>query len=238
MKSFIPFLASALILSSCSTAFKTGQTPDDVYFSPGRPQDEYVQVDNNEDRYRYNEDEMNDDRYLRMKVRNRRMWSDLDYYYNDPYQYRYYNNYYSYNRYYNTPWNYYSTWNYFHNPYAPRVVFGNPRTTTYNRPRTFNRNTFNAPLPNNNNPKVSNNPPRVRVFSNSGNSGNYNNNTRRSSDAGSSLRDMFSNSNSSSSNNSSIRTQSNSSSSSSGSSSSSSSSRPASSGGSAPVRKF
>ena len=31
-------------LSSCTTAYKTGQTPDDVYYSPARPQgEEYVQ---------------------------------------------------------------------------------------------------------------------------------------------------------------------------------------------------
>ena len=36
MKSALPVLASVLILASCSTAYKSGQTPDDVYYSPER----------------------------------------------------------------------------------------------------------------------------------------------------------------------------------------------------------
>jgi hypothetical protein len=40
---------TAAALSSCTTAYKTGQTPDDVYFSPTRPQDEYVRVEEKED---------------------------------------------------------------------------------------------------------------------------------------------------------------------------------------------
>ena len=45
MKSQILLLAlTVAALSSCTTAYKTGQTPDDVYFSPARPQDEYVQI--------------------------------------------------------------------------------------------------------------------------------------------------------------------------------------------------
>ena len=59
MKSAILLLAlSAVTFSNCTTAYKTGQTPDDVYYSPARPidQDEYVRVDNDNDRtYRYDE---------------------------------------------------------------------------------------------------------------------------------------------------------------------------------------
>ncbi|MBK8951779.1 MAG: hypothetical protein IPM85_05095 [Chitinophagaceae bacterium] len=32
-------------LSSCTTAYKTGQTPDDVYYSPLPQRDEYVRVE-------------------------------------------------------------------------------------------------------------------------------------------------------------------------------------------------
>ena len=50
MKRQILLLAiTAAALSSCTTAYKTGQTPDDVYFSPTRPQDEYVRVKEKED---------------------------------------------------------------------------------------------------------------------------------------------------------------------------------------------
>ena len=49
MKSFLPLLSLALVFASCSTAYKTGQTPDDVYYSPERPQAEYVRVDDEDD---------------------------------------------------------------------------------------------------------------------------------------------------------------------------------------------
>ena len=72
MKTSILLLALIVVaLSSCTTAYKTGQTPDDVYYSPVRPQDEYVRMEREDDRsYRYEED-FYEDRYLRMKVRNR-----------------------------------------------------------------------------------------------------------------------------------------------------------------------
>ena len=76
MKRQILLLAiTAAALSSCTTAYKTGQTPDDVYFSPARPQDEYVRVEEKEE-YRY-DDKYYDDRYLRMKVHNRTRWDIL-----------------------------------------------------------------------------------------------------------------------------------------------------------------
>src|SRR5687767_3827369 len=96
MKSFLPVLSLLLVITSCSTAYKSGQTPDDVYFSPTRPQEEYVRVERDDDR-RYRGDEQRnddrvggndyynyDDRSLRMKVRNRQRWNDMDY---DSYSY-------------------------------------------------------------------------------------------------------------------------------------------------------
>ena len=66
---------TAAALSSCTTAYKTGQTPDDVYFSPARPQDEYVQVKEKEE-YRYDDDYYDDRRrdtenIIRKRVRKR-----------------------------------------------------------------------------------------------------------------------------------------------------------------------
>jgi uncharacterized membrane protein YgcG len=128
---------TAAALSSCTTAYKTGQTPDDVYFSPVRPQDEYVRVKEEEDhKYRY-DDEYYDDRYLRMKVQNRTQWNYLD----DWYGYDRYS--YGYNRYYGTYYNPYTSWNYYHNPYCKnQVIAYNPKqiTTTVNvaKPRAFN----------------------------------------------------------------------------------------------------
>ena len=145
MKSYLPFL-SLILLASCSTAYKSGQTPDDVYFSPVRPQDEYVRVQKDDDRqYRqddrnYDEDAYRDDRYVRMRVRNR-MWTVLD----DGYSYSYYPS---------TPlayssWSAYNYWNYLYNPYCccNNVIIGNTKSTVYNKPRSYNLRVFdNLPV--------------------------------------------------------------------------------------------
>lgn len=67
------------ILSGCSTAYQVGQTPDDVYFSPGQERETYVRANdrNNEERYQEYVSTM-DDRYLRMRVANRDRWSTID----------------------------------------------------------------------------------------------------------------------------------------------------------------
>jgi hypothetical protein len=150
MKSFLPLLSLTLVFASCSSAYKTGQTPDDVYYSPERPQEEYVRVDkDDEDRYYGGDQDRNssdyynyeEDRYLRMKVRNRSRWSYLD---NDFYSYNpyVYNNY---SYYYNSPWNSYSYWDHCYNPYSRQVIIYNPKTITTNRPRTVNLRTFDNP---------------------------------------------------------------------------------------------
>lgn len=126
MKRQILLLAiTAAALSSCTTAYRTGQTPDDVYFSPARPQDEYVRVEDDEDEYRYNDDYY-DDRYLRMKVRNRSQWNYLD----DWYAYDRYSGFY--NSYYGSYYNPYTSWNYYYNPYCYRnnnVIIYYPKQT-------------------------------------------------------------------------------------------------------------
>jgi len=142
MKRQILLLAiTAAALSSCTTAYKTGQTPDDVYFSPARPQDEYVRVEEKE-QPRYDENYY-DDRYLRMKVHNRTQWNDLDDWYSyDRYGYRA-------NYYYGTYYNPYTSWNYYHNPYCRNnVIAYHPGQTGHPgqisvaqnvpKPRTFN----------------------------------------------------------------------------------------------------
>ena len=141
MKRQILLLAiTAAALSSCTTAYKTGQTPDDVYFSPTRPQDEYVRVKEKEDdQYRY-DDNYYDDRYLRMKVHNHSQWSSLDDWYSyDRYGYRL-------NSYYGTYYNPYTSWNYYYNPYCRNNVIayhpGHPGQVSVAqnvlKPRNFN----------------------------------------------------------------------------------------------------
>ena len=239
MKSSVLLLALAVAaFSSCTTAYKTGQTPDDVYYSPTRPQDEYVRIEKEDDRrYRYEED-FQEDRYLRMKIRNRNQWNDL----NDWYAYERYG--FGHNYYYGSYYNPYNTWNYYYNPYCSHTVYINTiSTANAPRPRMANLNTYNQTTTNTvYNPKTQFNNPKYSLPGNN----NYNTGSNRStysaprnsssnsgSNTGNLLRTIFSggNSNSSSSGSSSGSKPSTS-------SSSSSSSSGSSSGSSAPVRRF
>lgn len=225
MKTTILLLAFFVAaFSSCTTAYKTGQTPDDVYFSPASPQDEYVQTESNK-RRNYRSDEYYDDRYLRMKVSNRYRWNDF----NDWYSYERYG--FGYNYLYGSYNNPYNSWNYYYNPYCNGVVVVNPKNNyAYSKPRTFNLGTYNPVATNN---SKSSNVFRYTNTSNNNNSYNAprNSSNRNNSNSGNVLRDIFGSSNNSSK---STNTNSTNNSSNSGGKSSSSSS----SGGSAPVRRF
>jgi hypothetical protein len=230
---------SAAALSSCTTAYKTGQTPDDVYFSPAPPQEEYVRVDKKEDQYRRGADTYSDDyyedRFLRMRLTNRYRWSALDdYYFYNAYAYN------AYGRYDNwySPWNSYWTWNTYYNPYCGgvpyypgTVIIKNPRVyTPPSRAAVFNPNSYI----NNVNAKQAIGS-RVNSSYNNNNSNRYNNNNSNRSTLGQSVKKVFSSSNSNSgsnySNSSNNSTPSRSYNSSSNSSSSSSRSSGGSSGG-------
>lgn len=227
----LAFLAAAF--TSCTTAYKTGQTPDDVYYSPARPQEEYVQTDKEDDRqYRNQDDEYYDNRYLRMKVKDRYRWSDLD----DSY---YYSRRYSYSKYdcscVSNPWTPYSYWNNYYNPYNHNYTIVSPSAnTTYTKPRTFNLNSYNSQANTNSN---TNSNTKYNSGNNSSNNNTYsaprNSNAGKNDNSGTILRDIFSGGNKSNSNSSGSSSNNNNSSSSSSSSSSGSSS-----GTTAPVRKF
>lgn len=131
MQSKILLIAlSAAAFSSCSTAYKTGQTPDDVYYSPVKPVAEKKYTVQEDDRR-----PVNNDYEITMTIRDQR-WrnfrEDYDYDYS-PYNYAVCNCKYSgyyYNPYY-YPWAIYTT-----TPtYAARV------NTT---PRMVNLNTYNG----------------------------------------------------------------------------------------------
>jgi hypothetical protein len=99
------------LLTSCSTAFKAGQTPDDVYYSPGRAvtnlREERAQQQQEEEYQDYVSSL--DDRYLRMKVANHARWSTIDnfdYWYDSRYDFGIYDRYNSYSFY-----NPYAYWN-------------------------------------------------------------------------------------------------------------------------------
>jgi hypothetical protein len=228
--SILLLVLSVIIFAGCTSAYKTGQTPDDVYFSPPRVQDEYVKVqEKEENRNRnYDQDVYYDDYYLRMKTHDRYRWSNLDddYYYQRRYSSSYYNCWCS------NPWTPYTYWNYYYNPYGSKVLV-DPKSTVYSSPRISNLHTYNSTQLTNNtysNPKsVHNNSNSIynqpRIFNNNSNG----NNSATNSNTGNFLRSIF-NGGSSSSSGSSGSSGSTTSPSSSGSSGSS--------GGSAPVRKF
>jgi uncharacterized membrane protein YgcG len=197
MKSSILLLAvAALVFSSCTSAYKTGQTPDDVYYSPVRPggSDEYVQTEEKEDRQYRGSDEYYEDRYLRMRVQNRSRWSPLDdYYLNSPYAYNY--SFYGNNSNWSNPYNNYWCWNNYYNPYySGSVIIKNPKAYTPppSRPVAFNSNSYGTPQ------SGSMRSPGNRI-SNSYNTNNNNNspryNNRNSNSVGNTLRKVFSNSN-------------------------------------------
>jgi len=71
-------LVAVVILSGCTTLYRTGQTPDDVYYSPARPENEYLVMHREEMRRYRTVEEDYEDRYLRMRVRDRNRWDELN----------------------------------------------------------------------------------------------------------------------------------------------------------------
>lgn len=202
-RSLLPFAAIVVIaFSSCSSAYKSGQTPDDVYYSPVRAQDEYVRTERKDDRMYQGSDQYYEDRYLRMRVANPYRWSPLDDYYLN-YGYGYNSFRYSDPWAWNSPWNNYYSWNHFYNPYytgfnncyygggwggwggyGPGVIIVNPKNPVrqpVSRPVAFNPNSY---LPNsgngsrsyNNGNRLSNSysGSRYQGYNNSNSSGRYN----------------------------------------------------------------
>ena len=165
-------------LSSCTTAYKIGQTPDDVYYSPTPEQNVYVSTNNDENKYygdRNNYDNRNsydsyDDREIRRRINNRRLRRyDIDYGYNYPYGYGIN---YPYSHY---PYSYGNNYPYAYYPYIYNYpwVYVDLKTgkspSTYNKPRRFNLGAYrNSPAINNTNNTY--NPksdyPRIRTDNN------------------------------------------------------------------------
>ena len=210
-------------MASCSTAYKTGQTPDDVYYSPVR----YYGEDRENKKDERNETAQNntnysEERQIRMGINDRRWrYLDNDIYYN-PYQFGYNYGYYYNPFYYNFP---------VYNTCPCACVISNPKTST---PRMTNLGGYGSGYNYTNtavNSKYGNSAARsgsapVRSYNNS--------NSSTGSKLGNTLNKVFNNSNGNSSNSSNSRSYSPSSSSSGsssgGRSSSGSSSRPARSG--------
>lgn len=182
-------------LSSCSTAYKSGQTPDDVYYSPVRAVDE---TQNKEDDKNKDEaqNQTPEDREIRWGIRDRR-WRDF----NDDYDYSYRKSPYgyctctcnNYGYYYNP---YYSPWP----VYSPKIT---PRTPINSTPRMINLNAYNgyAVAGTSKNPKTGNTTVWVQPAR------QYNNSNNDGSGVGKVIRQIFSPS--SNSNNTGKRTENN-----------------------------
>ena len=129
---FLLIIALGAILTSCSSTYRTGQTPDDVYYSPARPVEENYQVRTYEKpRPEYN------DRTIRMAIYDPR-WR----YWNDDYDAYYSPYYYGYNYGY-----YYNPYYYSYPVYYGNVTIRNPKNTT---PRMtylggYNHNNYKVP---------------------------------------------------------------------------------------------
>ena len=117
-----------LALTGCSSVYQSGQTPDDVYFSPGRTGvaaaaggEEYLET-NSRRRYndRYANPDYRDDQYLRMSIAaGRRPYFYDDFAMMDPWMRNswLYNSYMVWNSPWNSPFNSMYMWNSFYNPY-------------------------------------------------------------------------------------------------------------------------
>jgi hypothetical protein len=165
----LPIISAVFILSSCSTAYKSTQTPDDVYYSPttGIEEKETAKASKQNDRYETYVSS-NDDRYLRMKVHNYQVWSGIDdyaYWYDSRYDFSscapsrfdLWNRYsYGYNyNYYNGFIYYFGGWNGYYRPTPVAYVIGykNPKTNvgsnsgsylTAYKNSNYNNSNFNA----------------------------------------------------------------------------------------------
>lgn len=193
MKSqFLLLILAIAAFSSCSTVYKSGQTPDDVYYSPEKEAGEYVEIKQNDNsRYQNFQYDDVDDRWLRMRVRNPYRWNafdDYDWNVHNSWTNNYYSPY-SYN--WNSYWNGYYTWNSWYNPYCRNVIVVNPKAypTVYTKVRNFSLNSYTNNNYSNSNTAIRNTKASGRV-PNSG-YGSYNNSNSGNS-LGNSIRKVFS----------------------------------------------
>lgn len=88
--SYVLFEISLILLASCTSAYKVGQMPDDVYYAPTKSQSDYVSNNLNHNDYYASREDYSDNQYLRMRARNRYrslQIDDIDYWYGNTYPY-------------------------------------------------------------------------------------------------------------------------------------------------------
>ena len=138
---------TAILFTSCSTAYRTGQTPDDVYYSP------VIERENNREEKRREVAQVDpEERQIRMQAYDYR-WRSLDDRYDygsryNPYRYGYNYDYYYNPFFYNFPVYTNAFWPAFNNPYGlnfnnsfwPNSFIVNQRSSA---PRTSNLSSYN-----------------------------------------------------------------------------------------------
>jgi hypothetical protein len=180
---------TAVIFTSCSTAYKTGQTPDDVYYSPVVEKETKREVVRREEAFVDPEQ-----RQIRMQAFDPR-WRSLDDRYDygsrfSPYRYGYNYDYYYNPYFYNFPVYNNSFWPIYNNPYGfnynysfwPNFSFVNQRSSA---PRMTNLSSYNSSRQLSTfNPKsgATNNSNTFRRYNNSNSEGNNRRVIRPSSD--------------------------------------------------------
>jgi len=235
MKRTILVLLLGSVVMGCSTAYRSGQTPDDVYYSPTPSTGGYVSADdyNQQDGYDASRTPLNE-RYMRMKAFGGSRWRAFDddfAYWNNPY----WNNSIYFDGFHpGIGWGTSFGASLFYSPFSPYyygspiIVINNPKfiTPRSTGPRTYNLGNYNAPSQQNFNSKFGSG-----VYRSGG--GQYYNNSSGSPRGGYNPR-----SNNSGYNGSPMRTFSNSGSGGSSNYSNSSGGSSSGSSGSAPVRSF
>lgn len=205
MSRLLLFTAIAVTAFSSCSVYRSGQTktPDDVYYSPAREGAAYVETEKKRDGY-YQADEYHnsyDDRWLRMRVRDRYRWSafdDYDWNYNNSWAYSpYAYNSYSWGLGFNNYWNNFYRWNSYYNPYCGGIIIVNPKVNqpVYTAVRNFSLDRYTNTNYNNANRPLSASKTGLRYSS----PGYNNSNSRTTNNSlGSSIRKVFSNGNSNS----------------------------------------
>jgi hypothetical protein len=158
MKSkLIILLGTVAVLGSCTSAYRIGQTPDDVYYSPApAPQAAYVTSDNQQDRDGYGYNNSNGDisenlairRCINSPVYRSSIALDYDYGY-DPYNYYgssfYYPNSSYYGSYNSSLLTFYPYNSYYSNFYSPYYNYYYPQAYYINKPGNASSNYNIAP---------------------------------------------------------------------------------------------
>ncbi len=121
-KNILPLIMLLAVFASCSSAYRTTQTPDDVYYSPGKSK-EYASVNSTSNNSGYDNYTSSEDNYLRMKAQNHYQWDALDnndYWYSPNYAYNNFYGFNSFNPYLLNSWGL----SYYYSPFASIQPYG------------------------------------------------------------------------------------------------------------------